>query len=95
MVKNFDFLAKFFAAILDPFIGPWNVNEETLGFMRQAVNSGIAQLKLRRVARIGAPLIDAQVISLAVSTASPDRVEIYMNATRPTPLNVIGLHIVG
>ncbi len=95
MVKNFDYLSKFFAAILDNFIGIWNVNEETLGFMRQAVNSGIQQLKLRRVARIGAPLIDATVISLAVSTASPDRVEIYMNATRPTPLNVIGLHIIG
>lgn len=95
MVKNFDYLSKFFATILDNFIGIWNVNEETLGFMRQAINSGIQQLKLRRVARIGAPLIDATVISLAVSTASPDRVEIYMNASRPTPLNVIGLHIVG
>lgn len=95
MVKNFDYLSRFFANILDQFIGIWNVNEETLGFMRQAINSGIQQLKLRRVARIGAPLIDATVISLAVSTASPDRVEIYMNATRPTPLNVIGLHIIG
>lgn len=95
MVKNFDYLSRFFVGILDPFIGIWNVNEETLGFMRQAVNSGVAQLKLRRVARIGAPLNDAAVVSLAVSDASPDRVELYMNVDRPVPLNVIGLHLIG
>lgn len=95
MVRNFDFLSKFFTAILDPFIGVWNVNEETLGFMRQAVNSGIDQLKLRKVARIGAPLIDALITSLDVSDASPDRVELYMTVNRPVPLNVIGLHLVG
>lgn len=95
MVKNFDYLSKFFVGILDPFIGQWNVNEDTLGFIRQAVNSGIAQLKLRRVARIGAPLNDAAITSLAVSSASPDRVELYMTLSRPTPLNVIGAHLVG
>lgn len=95
MVKNFDYLSKTFAAVLDPFLGVWNVNEETLGFMRQALNSKIAQLKLKRVARIGAPIIDASISSLAVSSASPDRVEIYMNVSRPVPLNVIGLHLVG
>lgn len=95
MVKNFDYLSKTFSTVLDRFIGTWNVNEETLGFMRQALNSTIAQLKLKRVARIGAPIIDASIASLAVSSASPDRVEIYMNVTRPTPLNVIGLHLVG
>lgn len=95
MVKNFDYLSKTFAAVLDKFVGIWNVNEETLGFIRQAMNSTIAQLKLKRVARIGAPIIDASITSLAQSTASPDRVEIYMNVSRPVPLNVIGLHLVG
>lgn len=95
MVKNFDYLSKFFVAILDRFIGIWNVNEETLGFMRQACNAGIAQLKLKRVARIGAPINDAAIVSLAISEASPDRVELYINVDRPVPLNVIGLHLIG
>lgn len=95
MVKNFDYLSKFFVAILDAFIGKWNVTEELLGFQRQAVNSGVQMLKTKRVARIGAPLTDAAIVSLAVSTASPDRVELYINVGRPTPLNVIGLHLIG
>lgn len=95
MVKNFDYLSKFFVTILDKFIGVWNVNEETLGFMRQAINSGIEQLRLRRYARIGAPLKSATITSLDVSASSADRVEIYMSLDRPTPLNTIGLHLVG
>jgi len=95
MVKNFDYLSKFFVTILDRFIGVWNVNEETLGFIRQAINSGIDQLKGRRYARIGAPLIDASIASLSISTASADRVELYMNLDRPTPLNTISAHLVG
>lgn len=95
MVRNIDYLSKFFVNVLDPFIGVWNVNEETLGFIRQATNGGIDQQKLRKVARIGAPLIDAAITSLDVSDASPDRVELFMSVTRPKPLNVIGLHLVG
>ncbi len=95
MVKNFDYLSKYFVSILDGFIGRWNVTEELLGYMRQAVNSGAQTLKSKRVARIGAPLTDAAIVSLAVSAASPDRVELYVNVGRPTPLNVIGLHLIG
>jgi hypothetical protein len=95
MVKNFDYLSRFFVATVRDFIGKWNVNEETLGFLRQALNSGIQQLKSKRVARIGAPIIDASIRSLAVSTASPDRVEVYMDLSRPVPLNTLGLHLIG
>lgn len=95
MVKNFDYLSKFFVGILDAYPGVWNVTEELLGFMRQSVNSGVQLLKSKRVARIGAPLNDAAIVSLAVSTISPDRVELYLNVGRPAPLNVIGLHLIG
>ena len=95
LVKNFDFVSLFFVDILDPFLGKWNINNDTLGFIRQAVNTGIDNLKLRRVARIGAPINDATITSLAVSDASKDRVELFLEADFPVPLNVIGLHIVG
>lgn len=94
LVKNFDFVSLFYVGVLDPFIGIWNINEDTLGFMRQAFNIGTDNLKLRRVARIGAPLIDARITSLAVSPVSADRVEIYANVELPKPLNVIGLHLI-
>jgi len=95
IVKNFDFVSVFYVSVLDPFLGIWNINNDTLGFIRQALNTGTENLKLRRVARIGAPINDASITSLEVSTASADRVEVFMEVDLPKPLNVIGLHLVG
>lgn len=94
IVKNFDFVSLFYLGVLEPFLGIWNINNDTLGFMRQAVNTGTENLKLRRVARIGAPLNDATITSLEVSEVSSDRVEVYVEVDLPRPLNVIGLHLV-
>lgn len=94
VVKNFDFVSLFFVDILEPFLGQWNINNDTLGFIRQALNTGIENLKLRRVAKIGAPINTATVTSVEVSDASADRVETYVEVDLPKPLNVIGLHLV-
>lgn len=72
----------------------WNINNDTLGFIRQALNTGTDNLKLRRVARIGAPINNATITSIEVSTASADRVEVFMQVDLPKPLNVIGLHLI-
>lgn len=95
MVKNLDYLSKFYVALLDPFIGVWNVNQDTLGFVRNALNSGTLQLKTKRYARIGAPLNEATILSLDVSDLAADRIEVFLGIDRPKPLNVIGLHLVG
>ena len=94
LVKNFDFVSLFFSDILDDFIGIWNINDETMGFMAAAVQSGIENLKLRRRIRIGAPIIAARLTSIAQSTASADRIELYVEVDFPKPLNTVGLHIV-
>ena len=94
IVKNFDFVSLYYLSVLEPFLGVWNVNNDTLGFMRQAINTATDSLKLRRIAKIGAPLNGATLTSIAVSTASSDRVEIYVEVDLPKPLNVIGLHLV-
>jgi hypothetical protein len=94
IVKNFDFVSLFFVDILEPFLGIWNINNDTLGFIRQALNTGIENLKLRRVSKIGAPINSASITSIEVSSASADRVEVYMEVDLPKPLNVIGLHLV-
>jgi hypothetical protein len=94
VVKNFDYVSLFFQGILEEFLGIWNVNEETLGFLKQALNQGIDLLKLRKYAKIGAPLNSAEVTSVDVSTASADRVEAYMSVGLPKPLNRVGLHLV-
>ena len=63
--------------------------------LAQAANSGIQQLKTKRTARIGAPINDASITGLFVSPASADRIELYIAVSRPTPLNTIGIHLVG
>ena len=95
IVKNFDFVSLFFLELLEPFLGIWNINNDTLGFIRQAINTGIDNLKLRRVSKIGAPINDAVVTFVEVSDASADRIEVFVEVDLPKPLNVIGLHLIG
>lgn len=94
LVKNFDFIALFFLDILKGFIGPYNITDETIGFLKQDINNGIDTLKLRKYAKIGAPITDASITSLGASTAAADRVEAYLAINMPKPLNTIGLHLV-
>lgn len=94
MVKNFDFVSLFFADILNEYIGIWNVNSETMGFIRTALINGVDNLKLRRRPRIGAPLIDGKLTKIETSTMSADRIEVWVEATFPAPLNTIALHLV-
>lgn len=94
VVKNFDFVSLFFQDILDDFLGEYNINEETLALLEQSLDTGIDILKLRRYAKIGAPLNSADITSVAQHATIADRVEIYMNVGLPKPLNRIGLHLI-
>lgn len=94
IVKNFDFVSLFYLDVLEPFLGVWNINNDTLGFVRQALNTATENLKLRRVAKIGAPLNDGTVTTVEVSEASADRIDAVIEVDLPKPLNVIGLRLV-
>jgi len=94
VVKNFDFVALFFQDILDDFLGEYNITEETLSILEQDLTTGADTLKLRRYAKIGAPLTSADVDSVAQHVTVADRVEIYMSVGLPKPLNRIGLHLI-
>lgn len=94
ILKNFDYIAWTFLDVLMEFIGRWNVTDETIQFIAQAEQSCIDTLKSQRKPKIGAPLIDATIISTEVSDLSPDRVESYVEVQMPMTLNIIGLHLV-
>lgn len=94
MVKNFDFVSLFFADIVDDFIGTWNINPETLGFISASVVGGVDNLKLRRRPRIGAPIIDGKITSVFVSPSTADRIEMFVEVQFPAPLNIVALHLV-
>jgi hypothetical protein len=95
VVKVFDFIAWTFLDTLFPFLGKWNINTDTIGFVRQALYATIANLKSRYVARIGPPLNGATVDNVYQATElSKDRIEAYVSVDLPMTLNVIGLHLV-
>jgi hypothetical protein len=94
VVKNFDFVSLFFSDIVDDFLGQYNVNDELLGLIKSALETGIDTLRLRRFAKIGAPLLSGRVNSVEVSPISGDRVVVGMDIGLPKPLNVIELHLV-
>jgi len=94
VVKDFDFVAWTFLDTLLPFIGPYNVNRETIEFIRQALFTTGDTLKSRYVAKIGAPLDSYTLDGVETSSLSPDRIEAYIDVNLPMTLNTIGLHLV-
>jgi hypothetical protein len=95
-VKNFDFISWVYLDTLFGFIGKWNINTDTIKFIRQAINASSGNLKSRKVARIGAPLLSASINSIGVDPElTEDRLEVKMSVNMPMVLNTIGLHLVG
>jgi hypothetical protein len=95
VVKNNDYLSLFFKGIVKPFLGDWNVTSELIQALTTAITQGIQFQKANKVAKIGAPLIDATIEELRAATEiSPDRVEIKLSTIQPKPLNTIGLHMI-
>lgn len=94
VVKNFDFVALFFVDILEQFLGVYNVTQDTLTLLQGALNTGGDVLKLRSVAKIGAPLTSFAINDLGVSPQSGDRVVAHLAIGLPKPLNVVELHLV-
>jgi hypothetical protein len=94
VVKNFDFVSLFFVDILEDFLGQYNVTQDTLTLIQGALNTGGDLLKLRTIAKIGAPLTSFSITDIFVSPTSGDRVITHLAIGLPKPLNVIELHLV-
>ena len=93
-VKNFDYVSYICRDALKPFIGKWNITEQLLASVNTAVSAQLESLKLSSYPKIGSPVLGYSVSSVAQSTLSKDRVEMYVNVTFPYPLNTLGLHII-
>ncbi len=94
ITKDFDFVAWTFLDTMWPFIGTWNITNETMGFIRQAIAQVIANMKGRYVRKIGAPIIDATITDVSVSEYSKDRIDAWIEVDLPMVLNTIALHLV-
>ncbi len=94
VVKNFDFVSLYFVDILQQFLGVYNVTLDTLTLLQSALNTGGDNLKLRTVAKIGAPLLSFAINDIGISPVSGDRVVAHLAIGLPKPLNVFELHLV-
>lgn len=94
IVRSLDYISKFIKAIVDPFIGAYNVNPATLELIAEAVRNGIEQLRSNPLPRIGAVLNDGTLDSIGVLAGAPDRVELFLGLDIPGPLNRLGVHLV-
>lgn len=94
VVKNVDFISKFFLDLLEPFIGVYNVTQATQNAIFRAISDGAEGLTGRSLDRIGPPLISGQITSLKVSDFDASRIEVYFRGVVPRPLNTIAFHLV-
>jgi len=94
VVKNFDFASLFFVDILDDFLGVYNVTPDALVLLRAALDIGGETLRMRTLAKIGAPLKSFAILDLDVSPTAGDRVVTHLAIGLPKPLNVVELHLV-
>lgn len=92
-VKDFDYVAMFYKAIMQQFLGRYNISSETLEFLGDAFDDGTQALLHQEYPNIGTPILDADVTELTQLADERDRVEIYATVEIPSVLNKIGLHL--
>lgn len=95
IVRNLHSIARRFKLHYEPFIGVSNVTPETLSMLRVETLSLINVLRTELLqGRIGAQLIDAEIVSLRQHPTFLDRVEIVINLDGPVPFNNCDLTLV-
>jgi hypothetical protein len=92
VVRNVDYVSIYFQLRLDAFLGTYNALPETLDEVTTDVNLGISDLKSRKLAKVGAPLVDGSITSLYYSGV--DHISLFLSTKYGRPINGIDLHIV-
>lgn len=93
-VKNWDYLSYFYKDILDPFIGSWNITDDTLSAMRQSISSASENLMTKKVAKIGAPLMGYRIDKLEQNAESKDTTNIRIAVAIADPNNYMDVDLV-
>jgi hypothetical protein len=93
VVKNFDHLSYYFYNVLTPFIGVYNITDQTIGLVMASINQAAEKKTKASLPKIGAPLKGWTVISAGQSSTASDRVEGKVKLDLPKPLNGIDLYL--
>lgn len=94
VVKNWDFLSYYFHDKMKPFIGSWNITPDTVTTMRQTMVASAELLKKKKLPKIGAPLVDFQLTSIAQDATNKDNVNITLKIAVVYPNNYTNIYLV-
>lgn len=99
MVKNLDSISFYFANLLAPFIGRYNVTPELVSVIRTQIQDGLNYLgSLTNVGLLGPQVIltngNTEIRTIEQHPTLKDRIVAIVDIELPAPLNVIELHIV-
>lgn len=94
VVKNWDYLAYYFKDLISPFIGTWNITRETINNIRQTLTAGAEYLKNQKLPKIGAPLIDYKINSIAQDANNKDNLNVNMSVSLVYPNNTTNIYLV-
>lgn len=93
-VKNWDFLSYYYHDKLKGFVGRWNITTDTISTIRQTIDASSAQLKAKKLPRIGAPLLDATIDTLAQNANNRDNLDCRLKIKQPATLNYMNMYLV-
>lgn len=88
-VKNWDFLSYFYYDKLKSFTGSWNITADTLQIIRTTIIAASELLKSQVLPRIGAPLLDYQILTLEQNKVNKDRISVKLRLEIVSPANYI------
>jgi hypothetical protein len=80
--------------VMDQFLGKYNITSSTLSILESAASGTLESLRLYNLPKIGSPVLDYSIDSVAQLDSLRDRVEMYIGVDFPYVLNTIGLHLV-
>ena len=93
-VKNWDYLSYFYKDLLDPFIGTWNITEDTLLTIKQTIISASENLKTQKLPKIGSPLISYNIDKLEQNATSKDTINCRIKTEIVSPNNYTDVDLV-
>lgn len=94
VLSNFDFVSRYLKEVLDPYAGTVNIVPSTLGIIQASLDAAMANLRSRRVALIGAPLLSGSVQFVRQASYDAGTVEASVLVSIPKVLNKILLDVV-
>ncbi|HET8686737.1 MAG TPA: hypothetical protein VFM18_08740 [Methanosarcina sp.] len=93
-VKNWDYLSYYFYDVIKSFIGKYNITPDSLRTLGQTITAGGRLLQGKKLARLGAPLLDFSIKTLKQDSTNKDTVIVEMPILMPVVMNYANLYLI-